>query len=399
MTDYSREKGTTNLTDMIDSGYSSIANSPDGKQSSKAPQLSPEVSRPPLFQIPGDLKRFEKDIDQATQDRFHDVTERVQGPLVEDMRKRFEPRDFQPMAMRLLVLGKDYNDAKPHLVVFCPPKTIKRVKKHFTRSQAKAICHPTDPLQISFEVIVIGLPLRLKNAASTVDIYGAANISTLVGWTSSSTLIRVSGETGDRYATMGGVIKIERDDQDFILCGLTAGHILEEFGVAPSFAEQSRHSEVSSDEETDDDEEMLDADTTIHCSNSPPSVDVPANVNIGTSWSKVGKITITGRSDEARNRDWALVEAIDSQFQKTNKVQKCGDFTKDPARELRLFRDKDMGEKFSRRALILTSGSHGSSLRGGYISNLPTMALLPSGTQFVPVYPMTLDDNSGMYTS
>jgi hypothetical protein len=293
MTDYFQVLDNPSL---LDSGYGSVASSPNEKNPDipsvshdsnlHHPQLPP---KPVSSSILGGLQRFEKDVDQATLDRFKDVIERVQNPLVEYMRKRYKARDFQTMAIRLMVIGATYDDAKPHIVVLCSEDKTKRVKKFFAQRLITAIYRSNDESHVSFEVTVVGQAPRLKYGGSTIEVCGAAKCSTSVGWVSSSTLIKIPGKDGDRYATMGGIIKIVKSDNDIILCGLTTGHILEEsdevenYGDGSSTKELLSWAEVSSDDESESDEEVLHPDTTVSWPNKLQNISLPTNIKIGTS--------------------------------------------------------------------------------------------------------------------
>jgi hypothetical protein len=408
MTDYFQVLDNPSL---LDSGYGSVASSPNEKNPDipsvshdsnlHHPQLPP---KPVSSSILGGLQRFEKDVDQATLDRFKDVIERVQNPLVEYMRKRYKARDFQTMAIRLMVIGATYDDAKPHIVVLCSEDKTKRVKKFFAQRLITAIYRSNDESHVSFEVTVVGQAPRLKYGGSTIEVCGAAKCSTSVGWVSSSTLIKIPGKDGDRYATMGGIIKIVKSDNDIILCGLTTGHILEEsdevenYGDGSSTKELLSLAEVSSDDESESDEEVLHPDTTVSWPNKLQNISLPTNIKIGTSWSRVGTVTGKGRPVEARNRDWALIEDISKPFQRTNMIQKRReDLTLEPVRCLTLAKEKAIGKPFKHRVLVVASGSiRGCCSQSGLMSSLPTVALFPSGSKFMPVYTVTLDNDSGM---
>lgn len=398
---------------LSDSGYVSVASSPNERNSNICsvshdsslhhPQPPP---KPVSSSILGGLQRFEKDVDQATLDRFKDVVERVQNPLVEYMRKRYKARDFQTIAIRLMVIGATYDDAKPHIVVLCSEDKAKRAKKFFAQPLITAICRSKDESHVSFEVTVIGQAPRLKYGSSTIEVYGAPKYSAFVGWTSSSTLIRIDGEDEVRCATMGGIIKIVKPDNEFSLCGLTARHILEEsdetdeYGDGTSTQDTWSCGEESSDEEDHNNEGLLCADTIISLPNDLQRAPIPANVKIGTSWSRVGTITAKGTPGEARDRDWALVEDISKPFQQINTIQKRReDLTWEPARRLTLAKKNAIGEGCSHRVLLVANGAlNGCYSQSGLLSSLPTMALLPSRSKFVPVYTVALDNNSGMDT-
>lgn len=408
MTDSSRARDEHNL---VDSAYGSFTTSPNDKDPSNREssqdansQRCPVPSRASTSSILGGLNRFEKDPDPAALDRFKDVVERVQDPLIHYLRKRYGPRDFQPMAIRLMMLGKTYEDAKPHIVVFSPEKAIKRVKKFFAQRSIASVCCPNDSSQFSFEITFVGRPPRPKYA-STIEVYGASNLPTCMGWKSSSTLIKVTHDSRERYATMGGVIKIVKSDGDFVLCGLTVGHILEQeeeecaHDDNSALRRLSTSSDMSSEEGSDGEEDILDVDEAASPTHGLSATCLPASTGYDFSWVQVGNITTSDRPVEARNRDWALVEDIHKRIQRPNMIQKrSADLTQQPARQLTLMKDQEFTGRPSHRALVIAGSLHGSGSHAGLLSNLPTMALLPSGTRFVPVYTITLDGATGLWS-
>jgi hypothetical protein len=385
---------------LSDSGYASAASTPEkGDESNNrdASQVSSQTTplshsrTSPIGSLKG-LKIFDKDVGQEVWDRFKDVVERVEGPLIEYLRKRY--RAYRPMAIRLMVLGENYLEAKPRLVVLCLEKIAKRVKKFFEKSMIKSICSPDDPSQTPFDVTVIGQPPRSRNANAITEVYGALMDQASEERVSSSTLIRLSTEQGDQYATMGGLIKIVQADGSFSLCGLTAGHILGDCDTATLGEsdqwrmEDTSDSEISSDEESSSDEDMLDADSLIRHSEFREGSTTSELHGSKTSWSRVGTISVHPRPAEGLDRDWALITDVDKLFQQPNVIKNGG--TRRVLHMLPEARDRATPVKSANKVLVVKSGLP----QKGFVSRLPTMALLPSGRKFVQVYTLSLDDNT-----
>ncbi|KAF2474278.1 uncharacterized protein BDR25DRAFT_385737 [Lindgomyces ingoldianus] len=208
------------------------------------------------------LMNFDKNVDQTALDRFKDVVERVEGPLIECVRIR--GREYRPMAIRLTVLGGDYIDAKPRIVVLRPEKSSKRVKKFFQQTMAKSICCPNDCSQTQFDVTVIGQTLRTQNTQAIAGVYGALMDLVNDRWWSSSALIKISRPEETRYGTIGGIVKIVKANGDFVLCGFIAGYILDGSDHSQSDLAEMKWSpdlDTSSDEENSADQEMPDTDS------------------------------------------------------------------------------------------------------------------------------------------
>jgi hypothetical protein len=59
-------------------------------------------------------------------------------------------------------LGHDQNTARPWIVVLCPATATKKIQKFFQEDLAMRLYKPVDTSLISFEVAVVGQPLRRK---------------------------------------------------------------------------------------------------------------------------------------------------------------------------------------------------------------------------------------------
>lgn len=393
---------------FTDSGYGSTASSPttnrQGASTRTQPQTEPDRGfnaadqpKPTIVDGTRGLKRFEKEVDQSIIDRFQDVVERLEGPLFDDMRKPW--RQPRPTAIRLMVLGKDEGDAKPWIVVLCSQDQSKRIKRFFQQKFAKAVYCPEGPAEQRFEVLVIGHPPIHKAANTLPEIFGVERIRI----TSCGTIVKLSVQDDVRFATLGGIIKVVTSDGSYNLYGLTAGHILDPPEVStqsdPSYTSSDLGEDASSDEEDYRIEVRSNRDIFKHHSDlnedlncAFPLIQNPKAID---TWSKLGTISLGSRQVPDYNRDWALIESIEPQFHRPNYLvgevnnseHRCKDLQEPP-------RDKTAMK--APEKVVVNCESCSRELRRGVLSKLPTMLMLPPGRNFIRVYPLSMDDGSGV---
>jgi len=68
--------------------------------------------------------------------------------------RQFLPPKFKPITIRLMVLGKSETSARPHLVVFAPPKASKKAEKFFKMEEVKELLAPGGGLDLITVVVV-----------------------------------------------------------------------------------------------------------------------------------------------------------------------------------------------------------------------------------------------------
>lgn len=400
-----------------DSGYGSGVSSPNGDKvaaSSQAkPQTKPDTgcstsihaSQPRPLEVGGTqgLKRFEKEVDQATIDKFQIVVERLQGPLLSQMRRPWQQR--HPTAIRLMVLGKDETDAKPWIVVLCAQDQSRRIKRFFQQKFARAIYCPEGPAEHQFEVLVIGQPPRTKASDTLLDVYGGLSSPGLEGvkTTSCGTLLKVAEPDGARFATLGGIIKVVTPTGGHNLYGLTAGHILD--SVDDPAADIDAADPNSSSEENmpfDEEDCAIEAINNVENFgqffdlNSEPDLSLPPvqNPEAVDDWAKIGTVTHRAKPSHRHNRDWTLIKSIDRRFLRANHL--VGD-VKNLHRRCKELREPCKKTAIqSPKHVIVNSEVRLADSRQGVLSNLPTMVLIPPGRQFVRVYPLSMDGDAGM---
>ncbi|KAJ3546752.1 hypothetical protein NM208_g1852 [Fusarium decemcellulare] len=330
------------LTDAgQDSGYATQSSSPDGQSAvstsgclsanpaDRRTRLAPTV----LNQI-ADLAEFDKPIDDAILVRFNQVHTQIEKPLLNYIRSKLPGRKYRPIALRLMILGRSEDDAKPYIVVLCPEQQFKRINKFFDKSSVRKICRPDDDTSPSFEVLVFGRPPEPK-ASEDIDvlisIVGDTEGYTAETYCGAPIIIRQPSGREQR-CTLGGIIKTISLDGEFKMYGVTVGHVLLDnseddvtFGATDDEAEVSNDCGLelseSGSEHEDGSEDQADED--VNVVEEPQSVSVDG-INRFESWvslkkAKIGCISrdypsVPTDSNEVEAKsfyDWALIDMCD----------------------------------------------------------------------------------------
>ncbi|KAF5009249.1 hypothetical protein FDECE_4542 [Fusarium decemcellulare] len=388
-----------------DSGYATQSSSPD---------LAPTV----LNQIT-DLAEFDKPVDDATLARFNQVHTQVEEPLLKYIRRKLKlpRRKYRPIALRLMILGRSEDDAKPYIVVLCPKQQSKRIKKFFDKTSVRKICQPDDDTSPSFEVLVVGWPPEPK-ASDDVDV-----------------LIRIAGETegytaetycgapiivrqpwgAERRCTLGGIIKTVSSDGGVKMYGLTVGHVLldnsEDDVTLDTTSDEAELSddwrlELSESESEDEDdyasEDHPDEDLGMVEKLQLASVDGINRCESGASFkkAKIGCISrdyppVTTDSKEVGTKpfyDWALIDMCNF---KSNLLRQRNFGSREVLKD-GAFRSGELTvpetlpvNSGTRQSIFLMSGSEGP--KRGSLSALPSRLLLGPGEEFVDTLILSLD--------
>lgn len=225
-------KSSQDESSLPDSGYGSSLPSPDQNENHEKEKRIISFSKKAIpCALPNQkgLLVFKKDVDLKTNLRFNEIVPEVERLLLSHIKS--SSRVFSksarsgPMAIRLVVLGKSEDDAKEHIVVFCPAALYKRVQRFFNKEKVvKELCEPSDPAVPSFKVVVNGQAPRLRASLSEVQVF-CATLEPSNG-TFCGRPISLVDDRGDvRYATFGGVVKVSNSNGSK-LYGLTTGHSL-----------------------------------------------------------------------------------------------------------------------------------------------------------------------------
>lgn len=235
-----------------DSGYSSIASTPS------KPDVQSDRSaiffRPPSFPKFHRAKSNDKILfsDIEVDDDARQAYTRIQPHFERQLRdyilanpKRGET--CYPLWIRLMMVGTSVDDADVHIVVFCKPKYKTVVRRFFEQEHVTELCNTSGPRSETFKLHVEGSAPRLRHAVVQVITDSSPHLpQTLCGTPIS--LQHPSGRT--RNATLGGVIKLVDNRDEFRLYGISAGHALEELEAEDDEAAEHTFDDV--DDDTDD---------------------------------------------------------------------------------------------------------------------------------------------------
>ncbi len=434
--------------DRADSGYGSSESTPDGKSSEiEKFELEHKVSRQLFSRFrKTKLRPFDQEISQAVQNRFSDLTE-LFGPSLYTFLVKRRVR-YNAISIKLKVLGKDERSARPWVVVQCDEAASKPIKHFFDQPEVKTQYRPGDsePDLPSFDVVIHPrAPVSLATS-HPARVYGNswADIDTLCG-----KIIKIGSLDEPHIATLGGVIKVETSRGEFLLQGLTAGHIIPQEPVtghdngreSPSTYIYTAHSscettpthlepgtqkvedglvhdvchpqeqedaESATGSEVDGEDVEIDLAVEIDKATKGPtsfqdsSLDNTTQDSQEQSWSMIGSIYSTSRDVHARpgpdrqsgpDQDWALVN-IDRALYRPNLLadQPSGANIVELT-ELSGGLDKSEGS----RAVVLVSGVGG--LKRGSLSLSPSFLMLGQAKSFTKTYNLVLHDVPGMIAS
>lgn len=234
-----------------DSGYASQTNtaftSPVGskeKLSKPTPNASQDEfahSSPRSVLMPGrsDLQIVRRDIDYTFNARFREIAPRMQqllqqslqkwSPSLFPLTKSRSKRQQAVMSMRLMVVGKTAETAKPTIVVFLSGDQTRAMEAVLKQPEMRRLYMADDGITPTFEVIVVAQEPRKISNQDVAVLWEASrsaekNLPTLCG-------VQIQLDAGDgriAVATVGGVVKLRYGPGDFKLVGMTAGHVLED---------------------------------------------------------------------------------------------------------------------------------------------------------------------------
>ncbi|KAH8658875.1 hypothetical protein BGZ61DRAFT_540393 [Ilyonectria robusta] len=413
-------------TDRRDSGYVTQSPSPDGKslETTQNTCLGATVDGkarpvPSALTRLADLAEFDKSVGDATRSHFNHMHSRLEEPLLAYIRNKIPGKKYRPIALRLMVLGRSEDDAKPCIVVLCPEQQSKRVRKFFDKDSVRTLCRPEDGTLPSFEVFVLGRPLETKQADEDINvlipIIGESEGYTTETYCGAPIVIRQPSGV-EKRGTFGGVVKTVWSNGDVKLYGLTVGHLLlgdleddltlgtesdgaersDDWGFELSDSESEAESDDSAEEEPDDETQPLRVMDELQL----PSADASASWTV-LELGKIGSISkdspqnqsaTTGANGEPKAYyDWALIDMVSY---KPNRIRPRnlphGEVQKDGA-----FKSGDLvipaSPSSSRQSVVLVSGSAG--LKRGSLSALPSRLLLGPGREFVDALVLNLDSD------
>ncbi|KAL9082756.1 MAG: hypothetical protein Q9165_008793 [Trypethelium subeluteriae] len=385
-----------------DSGYgSAVTNTPKagergqgGASECRSPtQRSGAGSTRSPVDVSEDLKSFEKELDEATWNRFRDISDRLQAPLLSYMQK--SSKKYTPMALRLVVLGRTEEDARPSIVILCDPKVRKRAKSFLGQDWVKELCRPSDQAFPSLEAVVIGRSPQLRMTVENVHVFSGVigtdqKFSTLCG-----TPIKLALGDAERITTLGGCVKVIKADGSYEIYGMTAGHVVDQLLEANYPAQGSpcigEESEISSSEDGEDDIDpgLLRSPA---LSLSKPTLDERLRdfgEKVPDAWTSLGSaLSVT---PVKQYFDWSLVQIDDRTIIKQNLLRHSEHAKKYKSGDLIL--PINLAKPSDKWEVVMMSGIHG--LKEGSLSASSARVALGLGRDFIDVHILTLANNKG----
>jgi hypothetical protein len=267
-----------------DSGYASIASSPEG--------LEPEKSQEAGFSS-SKLRVFDRPIPEYLQHRFYDLKVLHSQDLLKAVYKKNV--DQKDLSMKLKYLGKSEPSAQLYIVVQCEAKYAKKVKKFFAQTIVQ------EYLGDDFKLHIINRAPRGLASAEEIQVYGFGITATMCG----QPVMLSNGETS-AFATMGGTIQVLKTlESTPTLYGFTAAHSLislmklDAAGEIDSFEDDASDSSDGEDDFVEDDEVLFDelSDDELETDPHPFS-----SQNTGV----LGSIVASSIRMPV-NRDWSLI--------------------------------------------------------------------------------------------
>jgi len=400
---------------FTDSGYASR------NPSCRSSKFSNPSGEPPVFILESKffrrkartLHEYKKEISRSTWDRFYALHElhgqRLLDSLstqraIDTLTKR--RRNYSPhsVSTKLKVLGETEATAKPWVVVRCDQTDYRGVRNFYNQKHVIADYEGphADADLPSLEVIIHPRAPVLSAANEHPGIYASwpveGNLETLCGQ-----VIRVSNSSQAKFATLGGIIKIATPEDEFMLYGLTVGHVFQSDDVLGN----SYNSEMESEEEDGgvelfcidqpfelDSETFSDSDSET----SSESIRRLQCIELGNACPRVGHVIMTSSDMSGRrgNLDWGLVEIDDSSLFRPNLVPGRGLGQQNQTKVgLSEFYSSPRPEE--NRPVLLLSGIGGS--REGLLSTHPSFINLPGSDTFIETFNLSLLKGNSKTTS
>ncbi|MCJ1436585.1 hypothetical protein MMC27_005965 [Xylographa pallens] len=152
----------------IDSGYASIADTPEGSPENSRDGFNNEILLPSRSLFKRKVTKlgvFEKPIMLQTVNRFNDLNELFGKDLYNYLANA--KIKHSAVSIKLKVFGEDEDSAKPGIVVLCNTTVTKRVRRFFNQPQVKSEYQPRDSSLClpSFEIVVCDRPPKLMASA------------------------------------------------------------------------------------------------------------------------------------------------------------------------------------------------------------------------------------------
>ncbi|KAK0384910.1 hypothetical protein NLU13_7389 [Sarocladium strictum] len=349
-----------------DSGYASIASSPEG--------LEPEKSREPGFSS-SKLRVFERPIPEYLQHRFYDLKVLYSEDLLRAVYKKNV--DQKDLSMKLKYLGKSEPSAQLYIVVQCEAKFAKKVKKFFAQNIVQ------EYMDNDFKLHVINRPPRGLASAEEIAVYGldSTGMTTMCG----QPIMLSNGETSV-FATLGGIVQVSKPSDEMPqLYGFTAAHSL-----LPLIRQKTGSLGDDISDTSDEDDDFMDEDDDILF--ELPSEDEweedshPFNIQ---NAAVIGNI-VANSVDMPTNRDWSLV-SLSQQLWLPNLVH-----PQSPSRgsEHRFIYFSAASLPYSYSTSVLVATCHGT--QHGSLETGKSFLFSSPGAEFTQTFDLKLEGGYGL---
>jgi hypothetical protein len=189
-----------------DSGYASQAQTPEQSLTPGSSQgnFPPDLVRRLFPRKITSLKPFNKEIPQATQDRFYDLRELFDRPFIQHLTSTKPDVQLESLSIKLMVLGESEASAKPWVVILCDARLKKPAEKYFNQRYVRGQFKPreSDSDFPSLDVVVCTKRPKLIAATQGLDIYGDFGNNTRP-LTLCGTVIKAISPDGTRIGRIG----------------------------------------------------------------------------------------------------------------------------------------------------------------------------------------------------
>jgi len=390
-----------------DSGYSSLSATPatDGsseKSSGRFTDFPPDgdgaetCTRRRLFSLRPDLSCFEKPLEDSTLRWFQATAPLIEQLLVEFLkagRRSLSPK-FKPIAVRLMVLGRSEASARPHLVVFSPPKGSKKIEKFFARDEIKDLLVPGDGSDAVTVVVAAHTTGFLMCLISDIKAFCAADGDPRHP---RHTLCGLPIMVNSRRMTLGGIIRVlvfvGDEKSEWKLYGLSAGHFQGNLGEGDE-----------DDSELDDSDDERGPEAGAHISSALGSPFAPKTA----PWDWHARMTLGNiaafddtRSPTSPDLDWSLIHLnclLPNLLDSTSTDRRDGGYRRPDLVAPQSTVSSNLAfSNASHRNVVVASGTRG--LQRGKLYCNPTRVMLGRSETFSNTYILRLESGTGMWLS
>jgi len=343
------------------------------------------------------LKSFNREVEEPIKRRFCHLIQQYERPLYDYLSKA--GAELGTISIKLKILGRNEETAKPWIVILCDKEVLKRVRKFFNQPAIKQEYRPANSVSDlpTFELLVRDRPPRPNLTITPVDIYGGSwgNKNTLCG-----ELIGVNENDQIRKATIGGIVRLKTSPEGMVIYGMTAGHIVAREILKRevlNLEESDKESESGGDEEDEGEQYLLDDEELYDTApeDQPIKGEGQEHIRFSAAWPKIGHIFVpTFDTDKPMsNLDWALVELDKPSDYRPNLLATTSSMDT-PC--VPLHQEEPSSVKAglgAHRDVVVLTGTKGS--KSGILSMSPSFLMLAPGRKFAETYNLTLDGGQG----